>query len=149
MPLQILGPARTQEEHLRTYARIDVALDTFPYNGATTTCDALWMGVPVVTLPGQTFASRHGLGLLSVVGLTELVARDADEYAALAAGLAGDVHGGTTGGHERDDRDEQHYGRKSGRRREGGAARRSLPTERVRGRFGFPREVYEGRRQDG
>ena len=74
-----------------TYRHIDIALDPFPYAGGTTTCDALWMGVPVVTLAGKTAVSRGGLSILSNVGLPELVARTADEYVEIAAGLAGDV----------------------------------------------------------
>jgi predicted O-linked N-acetylglucosamine transferase (SPINDLY family) len=83
------GSAR--EEHLATYRAIDIALDPFPYSGGLTTLDALWMGVPVVTLPGDTFASRHSLSHLAGVGLQELAARTADQYLALAAGLAEDL----------------------------------------------------------
>ena len=76
--------------YLEDYHRIDVALDPFPYNGCATTCEALWMGVPVVTCPGETFASRHGLSHLSNVGLTELIAADLDDYVAKAVALAED-----------------------------------------------------------
>ncbi len=76
---------------LRCYQRVDVALDTWPYNGGLTPCEALWMGVPVVTLPGETFASRHSLGHLSTVGLTETIARDADDYVEIACRLAADL----------------------------------------------------------
>lgn len=74
--------------HLETYHRIDIALDTYPYNGATTTCEALWMGVPVVTLVGKTHASRMGLSLLSTLGLKELVAYTPKDYVDLCVKLA-------------------------------------------------------------
>ena len=77
-------------EYLRTYDRMDVALDTLPYCGITTTCDAIWMGTPVVTLVGQTIASRGGLSILSTIGLPELVARTAEEFIQIAADLARD-----------------------------------------------------------
>jgi protein O-GlcNAc transferase len=76
---------------LASYGRVDVALDTFPYSGNTTTCEALWMGVPVVTFPRETFTSRHGLSHLSNVGLTETVACDRAGYVDIAAGLARDL----------------------------------------------------------
>jgi predicted O-linked N-acetylglucosamine transferase (SPINDLY family) len=77
-------------EYLRLYDEIDVALDPFPYGGGTTTCDALWMGVPVVSLAGQTAVSRGGLSILSNLGLTDLVAFDVERYIEIASGLAGD-----------------------------------------------------------
>ena len=67
-------------QYLRLYERIDIALDTFPYNGITTTCDALWMGVPVVSLIGQTSVGRGGLSILSAVGLSELLASSREQY---------------------------------------------------------------------
>jgi protein O-GlcNAc transferase len=70
------------------YREIDICLDPLFANGGTTTCDALWMGVPVVTMYGRTPFSRVGLCHLTNVGLTELVARDVDEYVGLAVGLA-------------------------------------------------------------
>jgi predicted O-linked N-acetylglucosamine transferase (SPINDLY family) len=78
-------------DYLAVYQHIDVALDPFPYGGGTTTCDALWMGVPVVSLAGQTAVGRGGLSILSNVGLPELVARDADHYVRIAADLAADL----------------------------------------------------------
>ena len=74
--------------HLGLYNRIDIALDTFPYNGTTTTCEALWMGVPVVTWRGDRHAGRVGASLLAVVGLDELVAPSVESYVALAQDLA-------------------------------------------------------------
>ncbi|MHB8535829.1 MAG: O-linked N-acetylglucosamine transferase, SPINDLY family protein [Sulfuricaulis sp.] len=86
--VQVFGMAPTTAEHLSMYSRIDIALDPFPYNGTTTTCEALWMGVPVITLAGRAHASRVGASLLSQVGLTELVAETADQYLATAVSLA-------------------------------------------------------------
>jgi predicted O-linked N-acetylglucosamine transferase (SPINDLY family) len=88
--LEFLGYS-AHNETLDQYQRVDVALDTFPYNGGLTTCEALWMGVPVVTCPGETFASRHSLSHLSNVGPTETIAADLDEYVELAVTLAGDL----------------------------------------------------------
>ncbi|HWA85730.1 MAG TPA: tetratricopeptide repeat protein [Opitutus sp.] len=78
-------------EHLATYAKVDVALDTFPYHGTTTTCEALWMGVPVVTFCGEHHAARVGASLLTAVGHPEWIARDWSEYARMAAALADDT----------------------------------------------------------
>ena len=78
------------DRYLDSYRQIDVALDPFPYTGGTTTCDALWMGVPVVTLAGRTAVSRGGATLLSNVGLPELVAYDEAEYVDIASGLLHD-----------------------------------------------------------
>jgi protein O-GlcNAc transferase len=74
-------------EHLKTYEEVDIALDTYPYNGTTTTCEAMWMGVPVVTLVGTTHAARVGLSLLTNVNLTELAADSPQGYVKLAANI--------------------------------------------------------------
>jgi len=93
-----IDPARVEylgwsshEDLLKEYQRIDMALDPFPYNGGITTCEALWMGVPVITRPGETFASRHSLSHLSNAGLEGTIAGDEDEYVELAVSLAGDL----------------------------------------------------------
>jgi predicted O-linked N-acetylglucosamine transferase (SPINDLY family) len=78
-------------EYYRYYHHIDVALDPFPYGGGTTTCDALWMGVPVVTLAGQTAVGRGGLSILSNLGLTEWVAQDRKQCIQIAQSLAGNL----------------------------------------------------------
>jgi predicted O-linked N-acetylglucosamine transferase (SPINDLY family) len=83
-------PKMQHAEHLSLYNSIDVALDTFPYNGTTTTCEALWMGVPVVTLVGQTHASRVSFSLLNCIGHAELAAQSPEEYVRLAVELAAD-----------------------------------------------------------
>ena len=80
-----------RNEYLRQYDRIDIALDPLPYAGITTTCDALWMGVPVVTLAGQTAAGRAGASILSAAGCAEFVATDADQFVAIATSLANDA----------------------------------------------------------
>ncbi len=77
-------------EYMDQYRRIDIALDPFPYAGGTTTCNALWMGVPVITLAGPTAIGRGGVSILNNVGLTELIAHSREEYVQLAVALAND-----------------------------------------------------------
>ena len=77
--------------HLALYDRIDVALDPFPHNGYTTTCEALWMGAPVVALAGERHVARISASFLTTVGVPELIAEDPDAYADLAVGLAADA----------------------------------------------------------
>jgi predicted O-linked N-acetylglucosamine transferase (SPINDLY family) len=79
-----------QADHLGLYNRVDIGLDPFPYNGTTTTCEALWMGVPIVTLLGVRHAGRVGASILHRVGLDELVASSSEEYIELARSLASD-----------------------------------------------------------
>jgi protein O-GlcNAc transferase len=88
--LELTGHMPEMSRHLAQYHRIDIALDPFPYNGTTTTCDCLWMGVPLVTLRGSWHASRVGASLLTAVGLQELVAEDRDGLVRRAAALASD-----------------------------------------------------------
>jgi protein O-GlcNAc transferase len=76
--------------HLALYDRVDIALDPFPYNGTTTTCEALWMGVPVVTLKGNLHSGRVGASLLGQIGLTDLIADTVENYVEIAAALAED-----------------------------------------------------------
>ncbi|HEX8914343.1 MAG TPA: hypothetical protein VF796_18495, partial [Humisphaera sp.] len=84
-------PPLSRPEFLRRLGAGDVLLDTFPYNGMTTTCDALFLGVPTVSLTGRSHVSRVGASLLGAAGLGDLVAPDDDGYVAAAAGLAADV----------------------------------------------------------
>ncbi len=79
-------------EYLALISSIDIALDTYPFNGHTTTCDCLWMGVPVVSLAGTSAARRAGVSVMNNIGLPELVAEDEESYLNIAARLAGDVH---------------------------------------------------------
>jgi len=86
-----LTPPSDYAEYLSAYGEVDIALDPFPFGGGITTCDALWMGVPVITCPGETFASHHSLSHLSSVGLTETIASTLEQYVELAVSLAGDL----------------------------------------------------------
>jgi predicted O-linked N-acetylglucosamine transferase (SPINDLY family) len=82
------GQLPRKEDHLGFYANLDVALDPFPYNGTTTTCEALWMGVPVVTLAGGQHAGRVGASLLTALRREEWIASSEEEYLDIAARLA-------------------------------------------------------------
>jgi len=86
----LLGPSPGIAGHLALYRHIDIALDPFPYNGTTTTCEALWMGLPVVSLRGDRHAGRVGASLLTQIGLTELIATSVQDYVEIAAALASD-----------------------------------------------------------
>jgi predicted O-linked N-acetylglucosamine transferase (SPINDLY family) len=88
--IEFLGRTAGTAEHLACYGRLDVALDTFPYHGTTTTCEALWMGVPVVSLAGDRHVSRVGASLVTAAGHPEWSATTADDYVRIAAELAGD-----------------------------------------------------------
>ena len=88
--IDVIEQMPTLTEHLSCYSRMHIALDTLPYNGTTTTCEALWMGVPVIALLGDRHASRVSASLLCAAGLQEWVARSEDEFVALAARLASD-----------------------------------------------------------
>ncbi len=89
--IEPLAPTGDTADHMAAYAHVDIALDTFPYAGTTTTCEALWMGVPVVTLSGQLHAGRVGVSLLFAVGLEECIASDTERYIEIAAALASDM----------------------------------------------------------
>jgi protein O-GlcNAc transferase len=89
--LELMPHAESAYAHLECYRRVDLALDTFPYHGTTTTCEALWMGVPVLTLAGDRHVSRVGVSLLTNVGLPEFVAQSPDAYVEAAVAAAGDL----------------------------------------------------------
>lgn len=85
-----MAGASSSLDHMRRCASVDVALDPFPFAGSTTTLETLWMGVPVVTLPGETFSSRHSLAFLTVAGVEGCVAADPADYVERAVALASD-----------------------------------------------------------
>ena len=78
-------------EYRQLYSQIDIALDPFPYGGGTTTCDALWMGVPVVSLAGTTAVGRGGLSILNNTGLADLIATTPEDYVHISVALAHDL----------------------------------------------------------
>ena len=89
--IQFLGLTPSKKEHLSAYQQVDIGLDSFPYNGTTTTCDTLWMGVPVIVLKGEAHAGRVGFSLLKRIGLNEGIACSEEEYIQRAVALANDV----------------------------------------------------------
>jgi predicted O-linked N-acetylglucosamine transferase (SPINDLY family) len=79
--------------YLAMHTNVDMILDTFPYPGGTTTCESLWMGVPTLTLAGETMLSRQGASLLSAAGLDDWIATDPEDYVARAVAHASDLDG--------------------------------------------------------
>jgi len=88
--LSLVSGSRDSRDHLAAIGMADIALDPFPFNGSTTSFEALWMGLPVVTLAGSCFVGRVGASLLTAIGLPELIARDEDAYIGIARALATD-----------------------------------------------------------
>ncbi|EIQ00307.1 putative O-linked N-acetylglucosamine transferase, SPINDLY family [Opitutaceae bacterium TAV1] len=86
--VELLPRTDDTASHLALYRRVDIALDTFPYNGTTTTCEALWMGRPVITLAGNRHAARVSASLLAAIGCPEWIASCQEDYVARAIGLA-------------------------------------------------------------
>ncbi len=89
--VEMRGHAPSQADHLKLYERVDIVLDTTPYNGTTTTCEALAMGVPVATLSGNAHVSRVGRSLLSAAGVGEWIAETDEDYVQIASRLASDL----------------------------------------------------------
>ena len=89
--LTLKGHSPSRGEHLADYRDIDIALDPFPYPGITTSVEGLWMGVPLLTLAGERFQSRQGMGLLTNAGLARWIAADKDDYVAKSAAYAADL----------------------------------------------------------
>jgi len=89
--IEFLSRMPSINDHLNAYNRVDIGLDTFPYNGTTTTCEAMWMGVPVITLKGSRHASRVSASLAEVVGLGEMVVDSEEAFAAKAIALSQDT----------------------------------------------------------
>ena len=86
-------PPASRASYLESYAEVDIILDTFPYTGATTTCEALWMGVPTVTLRGNVMVARQGAALMTAAGLPGWVADDHQQYVEKACDFAADLPG--------------------------------------------------------
>ena len=89
--VELQGAAPSRADYLARYHSVDIMLDTFPYPGVTTTCEALWMGVPTITQVGDTLLSRQGAGMLVPAGLSDWVVNSEDEYIAKAIRLSSDL----------------------------------------------------------
>ncbi len=89
--VKIMGREHETSKHLQLYHEMDIALDPFPYNGTTTTCEAIWQGLPVITLEGATHVSRVGFVINTLLGREELIAKNPDQYVDIAEKLASDV----------------------------------------------------------
>jgi protein O-GlcNAc transferase len=89
--LIITDKTRTRREYLQRFNQIDIALDTWPFNGITTTCDGLWMGVPCASMTGQTSVSRAAKSILHAAGLGELATESPEAFVAVASELALDL----------------------------------------------------------
>lgn len=89
--LELRGHDKSPSAHLEQYGKVDIGLDPFPYNGTTTSCEALWMGVPVLTLAGRTHVGRVGISQMTNLGLTEFICHTQDEYIATAVRLSADL----------------------------------------------------------
>ena len=86
----ILRGGSDQAGHMASFDEIDLSLDPFPFTGSTTTLESLWMGVPVLTLPGETFASRHSTSFLATLGLGQFIAESSAAYLERAAHIGGE-----------------------------------------------------------
>jgi len=82
--LELVGFVDSQQDHFKLYNKVDICLDTFPFTGATTTVESLWMGIPTITLSGQTIAHRFSTSFLTCVGLENYCAKSEDEYVQIA-----------------------------------------------------------------
>ena len=89
--IELISHTASRAEFLQLFERIDIALEPFPYNGGTSTCEALWMGIPVPTFPGSTAVSRIGLSILSAAGLQEWIAASPADYVRLVTSLAANL----------------------------------------------------------
>lgn len=89
--IELVPSTVTHTEHLNIYNRVDIALDPFPYNGTTTTCEALWMGVPVIVMKGEQHSGRVGMSILHRLSLDEYVANDEDEYVGKAMSISSNI----------------------------------------------------------
>ena len=89
--IEMRGGCESIRDHLASYADIDLGLDPFPYHGTTTTCEALWMGVPVVSLAGKSHPSRVGVSLLHAVGREDFIAQTPAQFIEIASRHASDL----------------------------------------------------------